>query len=160
MLSRRRTLSCLVATAGLAYYRLGNPVEGRKHYDLAIEAATRQNIQVLRATARLYLARERCFSRQIQMDLKNFRKAYGMKPEKFVRSRAYRLLRSVSLNKLLIQKLKILESNSKKLPQHKIHPTNIAHSVVRRLATLAAPSLKSNIQLRFAASGVEFSCRF
>ena len=66
---------CLVATAGLAYYRLGNPTEGKRHYDLAIEAATRQNNRVLRTTARLYLARERVLQNDPE-GLKEFRKAH------------------------------------------------------------------------------------
>ena len=66
---------CLVATAGLAYFRLGNPTEGKRHYDLAIEAATRQNNRVLRATARLYLAREQILQNNPE-GFKEFQKAH------------------------------------------------------------------------------------
>jgi tetratricopeptide (TPR) repeat protein len=49
---------CLVATAGLAFFRLGDPAKGKEHYELAIEAAARHNNNFLAVLARLYLARE------------------------------------------------------------------------------------------------------
>jgi tetratricopeptide (TPR) repeat protein len=49
---------CLLATTGLAYYRSGNAIEGRRHYELAIDAATRAHANLLRVRAKLYLGRE------------------------------------------------------------------------------------------------------
>lgn len=66
---------CLLATAGLAYFRLGNPDQGTKYYDLAIEGATRQKNDVLKVLAKLYLARERVFRRD-PSGLKEFRIAH------------------------------------------------------------------------------------
>jgi len=55
---------CIMATAGLAFFRLGNPEEGRIQYESAIQAAARYHSDSLRILARLYLAREevRCGS--------------------------------------------------------------------------------------------------
>lgn len=69
------TAVCLVATAGLAYYRSGNPIEGKRYYDSAIEAATRLNNLVLKTTARLYLARERVLQNESGA-FKEFQKAH------------------------------------------------------------------------------------
>ena len=54
---------CLIATAGLAYFRAGNIEEGRKHYESAIHAATVDKNKGLRLLAMLYLNRERVFAK-------------------------------------------------------------------------------------------------
>ena len=55
-------LICLAATAGLAYFKLGQKVEGIAHYNAAIEGARRRNMHDLRVRAELYLAREMVLS--------------------------------------------------------------------------------------------------
>jgi Tfp pilus assembly protein PilF len=49
---------CLMATVGLAYFRLGETDRGRESYENAISAAFQNQNQYLRMLARLYLARE------------------------------------------------------------------------------------------------------
>jgi tetratricopeptide (TPR) repeat protein len=66
---------CLVATAGLAYFRLGDPIQGRAYYEKAIEAASRQKKDYLKILARLYLARERVLQGELE-GLTEFRKAH------------------------------------------------------------------------------------
>jgi Tfp pilus assembly protein PilF len=53
---------CLMATVGLAYFRLGESDRGRDFYDDAISAAFRNRNEYLRMLARLYLAREELLS--------------------------------------------------------------------------------------------------
>jgi len=50
---------CLLATTGMAYFRLGNQSEGRKYYEAAIETAKGPENEGLKTVAALYLARER-----------------------------------------------------------------------------------------------------
>jgi len=49
---------CLLATAGLAYFRLGEIDRGREFYEDAISAAFQNRNEYLRMLARLYFARE------------------------------------------------------------------------------------------------------
>jgi Tfp pilus assembly protein PilF len=49
---------CLMATAGLASFRLGKIEEGREYYERAIQTATLHDKIALKIIARLYLARE------------------------------------------------------------------------------------------------------
>jgi len=66
---------CLIATAGLASFRTGDAVEGRKHYEAAIEAANRHKKQALKVLAKLYLARELVLQKDPN-GFKEFRKAH------------------------------------------------------------------------------------
>src|SRR5207253_7798265 len=63
---------CLMATAGLASFRLGKVKEGQEYYERAIEAATRHDKTPLKVLARLYLARE-----EIRSGLKDGRKKFA-----------------------------------------------------------------------------------
>jgi Tfp pilus assembly protein PilF len=53
---------CLLATTGLAYFRIGKKELGRELYDEAISAAFRHQNEPLRLLAQLYLAREEVLS--------------------------------------------------------------------------------------------------
>jgi len=50
---------CLMATTGLAFFRIGKPFEGKEFYQSAIDAASRHRNDVLKTLASLYFARER-----------------------------------------------------------------------------------------------------
>ena len=66
---------CLIATTGLAYFRVGAAEDGRRYYEAAIEAATRHNNQSMKALAKLYLARELVLQKNPD-GFKEFRKAH------------------------------------------------------------------------------------
>ena len=75
-----RTLStpeavCLQATQGMACFRLGNEIEGRRHYGAAIETAKGPENEWLRIVAALYLASERAL-RGDNEGFKDFKRAY------------------------------------------------------------------------------------
>lgn len=53
---------CLLATWGLAQFRLGNIVDGKAHYEKAIRTASAQKLEAMETLATLYLARERVLS--------------------------------------------------------------------------------------------------
>jgi tetratricopeptide (TPR) repeat protein len=66
---------CLLATTGLACFRLGNQKQGRKYYEMAIEAANGPDNEVLRTVAALYLAREESLRGQKEA-FRDFKRAY------------------------------------------------------------------------------------
>jgi tetratricopeptide (TPR) repeat protein len=66
---------CLLATTGLAHFRIGNEIEGRRHYEAAIKFAKGPENDGLRTVATLYLARERIF-RGDREGFGQFKKAY------------------------------------------------------------------------------------
>jgi hypothetical protein len=72
---RKNERICLLATTGLACFRLGNEQQGRKYYELAIEAANGPEDQVLKTVATLYLAREEVLRGEKQA-FKDFKRAY------------------------------------------------------------------------------------
>ncbi len=57
---------CLLATTGLAHYRLGMKIEGREYYEKAIKAAKNHRQDQLEIVAALYFARERVISGDIE----------------------------------------------------------------------------------------------
>lgn len=65
---------CLLATIGMAHYRLGNADEGLSHYRMAIDSAGKYELMPLKTLATLYLARERVLQGNPE-GAKEFRKA-------------------------------------------------------------------------------------
>ena len=66
---------CLLATTGMAYYRLGNEAEGNQFYTSAIERAKAANQNALRTAAILYMAYERSLL-ALRDGVLEFKKAY------------------------------------------------------------------------------------
>jgi tetratricopeptide (TPR) repeat protein len=71
----KRERICLLATTGLAYFRLGNAKEGRRFYQTAIELATELEELGLRTLGCLYLAREEA-ARGNKQAFTDFKRAY------------------------------------------------------------------------------------
>ena len=66
---------CLLATAGMAHFRLGNASEGRKKYEESIEKAKGPENEALRIVSTLYLAHERVL-RGDKEGFKDFKRVY------------------------------------------------------------------------------------
>lgn len=71
----RRLRICLIATYGLAYFRLGNEQEGQRLYRVAIDNAKEPEELGLKTLASLYLAREEAMRGNKQAFI-DFKKAY------------------------------------------------------------------------------------
>ena len=88
---------CLLATTGMAHFRLGNEHEGRRFYEAAIEAAKGPQNEGLRTVAALYLASERAI-RGDKDGFKEFKRAYeaaGRLPQTHIPALAEHLARDV-----------------------------------------------------------------
>ena len=72
---RRTERICLLATTGLACFRLGNEKQGRKYYEMSIDAANGPENEGLRTVAALYLAREEAL-RGHEGAFREFKKSY------------------------------------------------------------------------------------
>jgi tetratricopeptide (TPR) repeat protein len=72
---KREDAICLLATAGLAYFRLGNEVDGKAYYQRALDYAQGPDDEVLKIAASLYLGRELSI-RGDKVGLKLFKESY------------------------------------------------------------------------------------
>jgi tetratricopeptide (TPR) repeat protein len=75
MAAAKRERICLLATTGLAYFRLGNAKEGRRLYQAAIELASEPEDIGLKTLGCLYLAREEA-TRGERRAFTDFKRAY------------------------------------------------------------------------------------
>ncbi|MBI5828637.1 MAG: hypothetical protein HZB20_03650 [Chloroflexi bacterium] len=66
---------CVLATSGMANFRLGNAEIGRRLYEAAIHTTEKRKQPALKTLATLYLARERVLQGDVE-GFKQFRKAY------------------------------------------------------------------------------------
>jgi hypothetical protein len=87
----------LLATTGMAHFRLGNESEGRRFYEAAIEAAKGPECEGLRTVAALYLASERALrgDKDGFKDFKRFYEAAGKLPQTHIPALAEHLAREV-----------------------------------------------------------------
>lgn len=75
--ARPSEVICLLATRGLAEFRLGNQDTGSRFYEKSIEMAQRSHLDGLRVTAMLYLSRERAL-RGDKDAIPEFKKAHSL----------------------------------------------------------------------------------